>query len=165
VAITAPTNGAAFAAPWTGVIQAAVSDPDDTVSKLDFFAGATRLGTVTNPPASPSFTVTNLPAGNYTLTAVATASKGATNTSAGVGIAVVMPVEIVLSAPQRMSATAFQFNYSANTGLSYVVFRSGALPGFSPISTNTASGSTVTFLDNSATGAVNFYGVHRVPNP
>ena len=52
VAITSPTNGATFAAPWTGTIHATVSDPDGTVSKVDFFAGATRLGTVTNPPAS-----------------------------------------------------------------------------------------------------------------
>ncbi|MGD0262159.1 MAG: Ig-like domain-containing protein [Verrucomicrobiota bacterium] len=165
VAITAPTNGATFAAPWTGAIQAAVSDPDDSVSKVDFFAGATRLGTVTNPPASPSFTVTNLPAGNYTLTAVATASMGATNTSAGVAITVVTPAAIVLSSPQRVSATAFQFNYSANTGLSYVVFRSGAWSGFSPISTNTAGSNKVNFLDNSATAPMNFYRVHLVPNP
>jgi plastocyanin len=165
VSITAPTNGAVFAAPWTGLIAATASDSDGTVSKVDFFAGATRLGTVTNPPANPSFTVTNLAAGNYTLTAVATDNGGATNTSTGVGISVVTPVAIVLSAPQRLSATAFQFNYSANTGLTYIVFRSGALPAFSPVSTNTANTNTVTFLDNGATGAVNFYGVHRVPNP
>src|SRR5208337_583633 len=36
VAITAPTNGATFAAPWTGTIQATVSDTNDTVSKVDF---------------------------------------------------------------------------------------------------------------------------------
>ena len=165
VAITAPTNGATFAAPWTGTIQATVSDTNDTVSKVDFFAGATRLGTVTNPPASPSFTVTNLPAGNYTLTALATASRGATNTSAGVTISVVTPVPIVLSSPKRMSASGFQFHYSANPGLSYVVLRSGALPNLSPISTNTATSNTVNFLDTSATGAVNFYGVHLLPNP
>src|ERR1017187_9847243 len=54
VAITAPTNGAVFAAPWTGAIKATASDSDGTVSKVDFFAGTTRLGTVTSPPPSPS---------------------------------------------------------------------------------------------------------------
>ena len=165
VAITTPTNGATFAAPWTGTIQATVSATGATVSRVDFFAGATRLGTVTNPPTNPSFTVTNLAAGNYTLTALATDSTGATNTSAGVAITVVTPVAIVLSSPQRLSVTAFQFTYSASPGLSYVVFRSGTLPGFSPISTNTASSSTETFLDNGATGAVNFYRVQLVPYP
>jgi plastocyanin len=165
VAITSPTNGAVFAAPWTGTIQATVSDPDDAVSKVDFFAGAALLGAVTNPPASPSFTVTNLPAGNYTLTAVVTDSGGATNTSAGVGITVVTPVPIILSSPNRLSASAFQFTYSANPGLRYVVLRSGTLPTLSPISTNTAAGSAVNFLDNGATGAVNFYRVRLAPNP
>jgi hypothetical protein len=164
MAITTPTNGATFAAPWTGTIQSTASDSDGTVNKVDYFAGATLLGTVTNPPANPSFTVTNLLAGNYTLTAVATDNGGATN-SASVAITVVTPVAIVLSSPQRVSATAFQFNYSANPGLNYVVLRSGALPSFSPINTNMATSSTVNFLDNSATGPLNFYRVRLVPNP
>lgn len=165
VAITAPTNGAVFAAPWTGAIQAAASDPDGTVSKVGFFAGATHLGTVNNPPPSPSFTVTNLPAGNYTLTAVATDNGGATNTSAGVAITVVTPGAIVLSSPKRLSASAFQFSYSANPGLGYVVLRSGTLPNLSPISTNTAASNTVSFLDTGATGPANVYRVRLVPNP
>jgi plastocyanin len=165
VSITAPTDGATFAAPWTGAIQATASDSDGTVSKVDFFADVTLLGTVNNPPANPSFTVTNLAAGNYALKAVATDNGGAATTSASVAISVVTPVPIVVSSPQRLSASAFQFNYSANPGLSYVVLRSAALPGFAPIRTNTAAGSTVSFLDNSATGPVNFYRVRLAPNP
>jgi plastocyanin len=165
VAITSPTDGATFAAPWTGTIHATVSDPDDTVSKVDFFAGTNRLGAVTNPLANVSFVVTNLAATNYTLKAVATDSRGATNASAVVAIKVVTPVPIVLGTPRRVSASAFQFEYSATPGLSYGVQRSGALPLFSSISTNTATNSTVIFLDNNATGSVNFYGVHLLPNP
>jgi plastocyanin len=165
VAITSPTNGTTFAAPWTGTIHATVSDSNATVSKVDFFASGTRLGTVTNPPVNPSFTVTNLAAGNYTLTAVATDSLGLTNTPVGVGISVVTPVAIVLSSPQRLSATSFQFSYTANPGLSYIVLRSASLPGLSPINTNTATSGTVTFLDTNATGDLNFYGVHLAPNP
>jgi plastocyanin len=165
VAITSPTDAATFAAPWTGTIRAAVSDTDGTVSKVDFFAGATLLGTVANPQANTSFTVTNLAAGHYTLTAVATDSGGAATTSAGVGVTVVTPVAIYLSSPQRVSPSAFQFSYSANPGLTYVVLRSEALASLAPISTNTATSSTVSFLDNNATGAVSFYGVHLMPNP
>jgi plastocyanin len=165
VAITSPGNGATFAAQWTGQIHATVSDTDDTVSKVDFFAGTNRLGTVSNPPANLSFTVTNLPAANYTLKAVATDSRGATNASVGVAITVVKPVDITLSSPQRVSASAVQFEYSANPGLSYEVLRSGALPVFSSISTNVATNNTVIFLDDSATGDVNLYRVHLLPNP
>ncbi len=165
VAITSPTNGATFAAPWTGKIQGTVSDPDDTVSKVQFFAGTTPLGTITNPPAAPSLTVSNLAAGNYTLKAVATDSRGATNTSAGITIAVVAPVPIVLSSPKWVPASGFQFEFSANPGLSYVVLKSGTLSGLTPISTNTATSNAVTFLDNNATGAASFYGVHLLANP
>jgi hypothetical protein len=165
VAITSPTDGTTFAAPWTGTIHATVSDSDATVSKVDFFASGIRLGTVTNPPANPSFTVTNLAAGNYTLTAVATDSFGLTNTPVGVGISVVTPVAIVLSSPERLSATSFQFSYTANPGLSYVMFRSTSLLGLSPISTNKAASSTVNYLDTNATGDLNFYRVDLVPNP
>jgi plastocyanin len=165
VAITAPTSGATFAAPWTGTIQATSSATGATVSTLDFFATGAYLGTVTNPPANASFTVTNLQAGDYTLTALATDSLGATNTSAGVAISVVTPAAITLSSPQRVSATSFQFKYSAVPSLRYVVLRSGALMNFSPISTNTAASNTETFLDANATDAVNYYRVQVAPNP
>ena len=165
VAITSPANGATFAAPWTGKIQATVSDSDGTVSKVQFLTGATSLGTITNPSASPSLTVSNLAAGNYTLKAVATDNQGATNTSAGIAIAVVAPAPIVLSSPMQVSPSAFQFSYSANPGLRYVVSRSGILPALAPIGTNTATSNTVNFLDTSATGAMNFYGVRLLPNP
>jgi plastocyanin len=95
VAITAPANNATFIAPWTGTINATASDTDDRVSKVQFFAGGTSLGTVTNPPANLSLSVNNLAAGNYTLTAVATDSRGASTTSAGVTIHVVSASAVI----------------------------------------------------------------------
>jgi plastocyanin len=164
VAISGPSSGATFAAPWTGKIQAAVSDSDGTVSKVDFFANTSYLGTVSNPPANVSFTVTNLPASDYTLKAVATDNGGATNTSAGVAIKVVTPTAISVSAPKRVSPTSFQFSYSAVPGLRYVVLRSGTVTNLLPISTNTAANASETFLDTNASGAANFYRVQVAPN-
>src|SRR5262249_25832678 len=60
VSITSPTNGASFTAPWNGTIDATASDSDGSVAKVDFFAGATVLGTVSNPGSSLSFQVQNL---------------------------------------------------------------------------------------------------------
>jgi plastocyanin len=165
VSLTSPTNGATFAAPWTGTIQASASDPDGSVTKVEFFAGATSLGAVNNPSATPSITVTNLAAGNYTLTAVATDNGGAMTMSSGVSIHVVQPSQILLSAPRRLSGTSFQFSYSATPGLSYIVQRSGQLPNFAPIATNAATLSTETFQDNNASGLLNFYQVRLAPNP
>jgi plastocyanin len=165
VSLSAPTNGATFAAPWTGTIQAAASDPDGSVTKVEFFAGATSLGAVNNPGPTPSITVTNLAAGNYTLTAVATDNGGAMTTSSGVSVHVVQPAQILLSTPRHLSGTSFQFSYSATPGLSYIIHRSGQLPIFAPVATNTATLSTETFQDNNATGVLNFYQVRLAPNP
>lgn len=165
VSITQPTNGATFAAPWTGAIHASASDPDGTVAKVEFFSGTTLLGTVLNPASTLSFTVTNLPAGPYSLKAVAVDNLGASNTSAIVSVSVVTPVPILLSSPARISANAFQFDFAANPGLSYAVERSSDLVNWIPLKTNSAAGALVPFLDNAATGHVNFYSVRRLPNP
>ncbi len=165
VALTAPTNGANFAAPWTGTLTATDSDPDDTISRLDFFAGATLLGSVANPASTASLRVTNLAAGTYTLTAKATDSRGASTTSTGVTIHVLTPVPITLGSPQRVSSNRFQFTYTATPGLKYVVQRSANLAGFNSLATNTAASSPVTFVDTNASAAVNFYQVKLQPNP
>jgi plastocyanin len=165
VSLTLPTNNATFAAPWTGTLRATNWDGDGTVSKVDFFSGTTKLGTVSSPAANASFTVTNLAAANYTLTAVATDNSSSTTTSAPVAIRVVTPVPIVLSSPQRLPPGSFQFNFSANTGLRYAVRRSLNLPAWVAISTNTATNSTMTFRDDTAGGAQAYYSIQLLPNP
>ena len=59
----------------------------------------------------------------------------------------------------------FQFRYTANPGLSYLVQRSANLQDWTPISTNTAPGNPTSFSDNAAMGNVNFYRVQLLPNP
>jgi plastocyanin len=165
VALTSPTNGATFAAPWAGTIRATASDTDDTVSTVAFFAGSTLLGTVTNPPASVSFPVPNLAAGSYVLKAVATDSRGATNTSAAVTVNVIAVAPIELTSPKLLSATSFQFTYSASPGLSYIIRRAAGLPNWVNLATNTASTSSVTFVDSNAKNPINFYSIQLMPNP
>jgi plastocyanin len=164
VTITSPTNGASFLAPWTGSIQATVGDADGTVSKVQFFAGVTSLGTVTNPPANATLNV-NLAAGNYSLTAVATDNRGASTTSPVVNISVVTPGAIVISAASRVLPSGFQFTFTANPGSAYVIWRAQGLTSFTPIATNTAASDKVTFLDNNATADVGFYRVQLLPHP
>jgi plastocyanin len=166
VAMTSPANGAVFSAPWSGTVQATASDSDgDTITKVQFFAGANPLGTVSNPGPTASFNVPSLAAGNYTLKAVATDSRGATNSSAGVTIHVVTPAPITLSAIQRLSASSTQFTFSTTPGLNYVVQRSSDLANFAPIGTVSANAGTMTFTDNNASGIQNFYRIGLQPNP
>jgi plastocyanin len=165
VAISSPTNGATFWAPWSGAIQFSASASGGTVAKVEFFAGTNQLGTLANPPSgSSTFQVTNLAAGGYTLTAMATDNTGASGTSAGVAIQVVTPAPILLSQPQRLPG-AFGFSFTANPGLSYVINRSANLGSWTPLSTNLASGTSISFLDNGAGGPNNFYSVRLQPNP
>jgi plastocyanin/uncharacterized protein (DUF2141 family) len=163
ISITSPTNGSMFAAPWTGTIQVSDSDTDGTVSKIQFFAGTTLLGTLNSPAANASLTVTNLAAGSYTLTAVAMDNGGASTTSPGVNISVVAQAPFMLSSVQRPSTNSFQFTYSTTPGLHYIVKRSTNLSIWNPLATNAATGSSATFTDNAATGTVNFYRVERNP--
>ena len=65
LSIVSPTNGTTFAAPWSGTVSATISDPGNTVSNLELFAGTVLLGSL--PPSSSTMTwnVTQLPAGDY----------------------------------------------------------------------------------------------------
>jgi plastocyanin len=161
VTVTNPPDGTVLSAPATITLAASASD-DGSVTNVQFFQGGTSLANVSSSPYSVA--VNNLGAGDYTFSAVATDNGGLTATNAIV-VHVVTPVAVVLSAMQRPSPTSFQFSYSANVGLQYIVLRSGDLMSFTPISTNPAASNPVTFLDSGATGAVNFYRVGRLPNP
>ncbi len=80
VSLTSPVGGSVFTAPATIVIGAVAADADGTIAKVDFYQGSTLLGTDATAPYS--FTWSNVAAGSYTLTAVATDNLGATGTSA-----------------------------------------------------------------------------------
>jgi|GEM_PF-472124 len=86
VSLTSPTNGATFTAPGSLTLSASASDSDGTISKVEFYNGATLLGTATASPYSYSWT--GVAAGTYSLTAKATDNGGATTTSTAVSVTV-----------------------------------------------------------------------------
>ena len=86
MALTSPATGASFTAPASVTLTATASDSDGTVAKVAFYAGSTLLGTATAAPYTISWT--NVPAGSYSLTAVATDNASATSTSSAVAITV-----------------------------------------------------------------------------
>ena len=100
IALASPAPGARFNAPATITLSADAVDPDDTVSKVEFFQGSTLLGAATAVPYA--FTWANVPAGSYTLTARATDSRGAAATSSPVIVAVGpanLPPLVAITAP------------------------------------------------------------------
>jgi len=88
VSISSPSNGASFTTGATVSISANASDPDGTVSKVDFFVDGVNVGTKTSSPYTMSYTPA---AGTHSITAKATDDKGAFTTSSAVSITVTNP--------------------------------------------------------------------------
>jgi hypothetical protein len=100
VSITSPIDGTTVTAPASVTINVTAADSDGTISKVDFYRGATLLGTDTSAPYSYSWTSI---AGSHSITAVATDNGGATVTSEAVGITVNpapnVPPNVSISSP------------------------------------------------------------------
>jgi gliding motility-associated-like protein len=86
VAITNPTEGQTFPANSNITISAAATAVSGSLTKVEFFNGANKLGEDLTSPYS--FNWNGVPTGNYTLTAKATTNGGATNFSSAVNIIV-----------------------------------------------------------------------------
>lgn len=164
VAITNPTNAFVFSAPATITLAANALDSDGSITNLGFFEGAALL---TNLIAGPYVvTVSNLAAGAFIFSAVATDNNGLSATNA-VTNNVVNPVTVSLSALGREASGSFQFAYTSDVGLRYVVQCSTNLlaTNWLALATNTAAAAAVTFTDLNASAAAGFYRVGRLPNP
>jgi len=87
VELTSPLNGAYFRPQATITLTATAADADGTIERVDFYADGLWIGSSTTPPFTASWT--NVAAGTYTLTAVATDDFGGQTTSNSVGITVI----------------------------------------------------------------------------
>jgi len=97
VSISSPTKSTAFIAPATITIDANASDPDGSVTKVEFYNGTTKLGELASTPYS--FTWKEVPAGVYSITAAATDNKGLRTVSAAVTVVVEQSVTVVNQLP------------------------------------------------------------------
>jgi plastocyanin len=162
VTLTNPVSGVTLSAPASLTLKANVADTDGTIASVQFLQGATSLGTVTTAPFS--LAVNNLAAANYSFSAIATDNGGATATnSATVNVINASPVNI--AATSFIAANHFQFSYSSDIGLTYLVLASTNLINWTPLNTNTASVNPTIFVDPNASAGGSFYRVGRLPNP
>jgi hypothetical protein len=90
VSLTTPTNGAAFLTPVSITLTAEASAVTSTVTTVNFYSGATLIGSDTEAPYACTWT--NVGAGSYNLTALATDNNGEVSTSAVAAITVADPV-------------------------------------------------------------------------
>jgi uncharacterized repeat protein (TIGR02059 family) len=105
-AITSPANNSSFTTSADIPIAASASDTDGSISLVEFYNGATLLGSTAVSPYK--YTWTNVAAGSYTLTVVATDNLNTKTASAPISILVsdVPPVsneapEIAISNPTK----------------------------------------------------------------
>ncbi len=169
VTLTAPANGASAVAPASFTLTANASDSDGTISKVEFKSNGVLLGTDTSAPYS--WTYSNVAAGTYAITAVATDNSGTAATSNTATVTVTStPPTVTLTAPANgASAVApASFTLTANASdsdgtISKVEFKSnGVLLGtdtsapYSWTYSNVAAGTyaiTAVATDNSGTAA------------
>ena len=86
VALTSPANGSAFTSPAKITLAATASDPDGSVTRVQFFNGTTLLADDTSAPYSYLWKLGA--AGTYTVTARATDNAGAVTTSSPITVTV-----------------------------------------------------------------------------
>jgi subtilisin family serine protease len=107
VAVTAPAAQTRFTMPFTATVAAAASDSDGTIAKVEFYDGATLIGTDTTAPYAVSWSSTV--AGTHNLKAKATDNQGAATTSASVAVTVQagnQPPTAAITAPTSGGSTS-----------------------------------------------------------
>jgi hypothetical protein len=86
VCITSPTKGLLYKSPADVNIEIEASDPDGFIVMVELYNGKTKVGECSNVPYS--FVLKELPAGSYSLKAVATDNMKASSTSSSLDLTV-----------------------------------------------------------------------------
>lgn len=110
VHLTSPASGTTFRAPASFTLQANASDPNGSITKVEFYQSTSLLGTTTeNPYVWP---ITNLPTGAYVFTAKATDDAGLVGVSSPSTVSVVanQPPTVRLLWPTNGEAISFRAN-------------------------------------------------------
>src|SRR5882672_3172427 len=101
VSITAPGNNTILTAPATFTVTASASDSDGSIAKVEFYKGATLIGTATSAPYGVTLSAA---AGVLNLTATAIDNRGASSTSAPVTVIVNSLPSVSLTSPGSNAA-------------------------------------------------------------
>ena len=112
--LTAPASGATLVAGVATTMTATASDPDGSVSKVEFYDGGTKLGEDATSPYTLSWTPSTTMTGTRSLTARAIDNLGAAGSSAAVSMTVNLPPNVNPTA--SLTAPAERRNAAAGRG-------------------------------------------------
>nr|HPM13486.1 sugar-binding protein [Bacteroidales bacterium] len=96
VSLSAPLTNAVYESPASITITALASDPNNDLTKVEFYNGTTKLGEKTSAPFSYAWT--NVAQGTYSITTIASDAAGNKTTSAAVSVSVITPFAIYKTA-------------------------------------------------------------------
>jgi uncharacterized repeat protein (TIGR02059 family) len=114
VTISNPQKGIKFEKLSTITIDAIASDPDGTVSKVEFYSNKVKLVELTSAPYT--YTWKNINAGSYSITAVATDNLNATTTSLSIEF------EVATTVKYDPNSEIFKLYPNPNKGLFSIEF-------------------------------------------
>jgi regulation of enolase protein 1 (concanavalin A-like superfamily) len=105
ISLTAPAGGSTFVAPATINMAATAADRDGSIARVDFYAGATKVGSDTTSPYT--FSWANVAAGSYTLKAMAVDNSGASTSSSTATVTVNANKPPLVSLTSPLTGTKF----------------------------------------------------------
>jgi hypothetical protein len=145
VSITSPSNNASFNAPASITISASATDADGTISAVQFFNGATLLGSDATSPYS--FVWSSVATGTYSITAKATDNSGAVATSTGVSVKVItVATGDIIGVDCGTKNTSGSYQLSASDKInatSYSWWYTGSVQSVTPVSTDNSKATVV----------------------
>jgi len=140
VAITDPTNNAAFVAPATITLQATASDSDGTVTNVQFFRGTNLLGSASVSPFE--LVLNSLTSRTYNFTAHAFDNLGAASTSAVVSVRV---IDLRFDTNLVSTGADIPVTLEVTPALSYAIESSADLAAWTVLTNFTAATNTFSF--------------------
>jgi plastocyanin len=161
VTITNPVNNATFTAPATFKIEARATDTDGNVTQVQFTGPGGSSITDTATPFNT--TATAVPAGNYTITAIATDNAGGKDTNSIMVVVKDPPKPVTLAMP-AIGSTNISFSFLSESGRTYTVEFKSQLDAtlWETLTSFMANGTNATVSD-SKTNAQRFYRVGAQP--
>jgi hypothetical protein len=101
VTITTPTSGTTYVGPTNVLLEASATSSDAVIETVTFYNGSTKLG------KGPGYSWNNIPAGTYSITAVATDNYGVSTTSAPVTLIITADVPPVVAITSPADGSTF----------------------------------------------------------